>query len=73
MKCIADVYGNVLDFDSVLPFGKYKNESFQRVIEKDKNYLRWLFTKTDFCAINNVNEDLLKEVLNGEARTTNQS
>lgn len=65
MKSMADVYGNVLDFDSVLPFGKYKDESFQIVIEKDKDYLKWLFTKTNFCAINNVDENLVKEVLNG--------
>ena len=65
MKSMADVYGNVLDFDSALPIGKYKGESFQIVMEKDKNYLQWLFTKTQFCAINNVSEELLKEVLNG--------
>lgn len=65
MKSMADVYGNVMDFDSALPIGKYKGESFQIVMEKDKDYLKWLFTKTQFCAINNVSDELLKEVLNG--------
>lgn len=68
MRSIVNVYENNLDLDSNIPIGKYKGEPFKEIIKKDKNYLIWLFTKTQFCDINNVTKELLEEVLRGKDR-----
>lgn len=63
MKSMNDIFINEIDEDTIITFGKYKGETFKYVLEVDKNYLKWLFTKTDFCDNNNIADDLMSAVL----------
>lgn len=67
MKTMSDIYFGALSFDNVIAFGKYKGYTFKYIYENDPNYLLWLFTKTDFCAKNNISDELLQGVLHGES------
>lgn len=64
LTSMMSLYKNEITFSSIMPFGKYKGQTFQKILDEDIDYLVWLFTKTEFLHKNNVSESLIQEVRN---------